>query len=127
MPSPGMAEPKMYVVEHLDPELGPWSALEYHAIAEETSAAGGIFVLSSVPKGTQMPESLRNARGFIVDHRSIEDQPEMAGSRMCLLDPAASTELSPEDANKFDLFIFGGILGKNQHEWMREPMTFGIS
>ena len=39
---------KTYIVEHLDPELGPWSELEYIAIARETGRAGGTFVLSSM-------------------------------------------------------------------------------
>jgi ribosome biogenesis SPOUT family RNA methylase Rps3 len=32
-------------------------------------------------------------------------------SRVCLLDPAAASDLSPEDGDKFDAFLFGGILG----------------
>jgi ribosome biogenesis SPOUT family RNA methylase Rps3 len=33
------------------------------------------------------------------------------GKRVCLLDLRATKELSPSDANDFDVFIFGGILG----------------
>lgn len=32
-------------------------------------------------------------------------------SRVCLLDPSATKELSPEDGETFDVFLFGGILG----------------
>ena len=38
-------------------------------------------------------------------------------SRVCLLDPSATKELSPEDGETFDVFLFGGILG------MRHPTT----
>jgi len=37
----------------------------------------------------------------------FEDQKE----QVCLLDPAAAKELSPEDASHFNVFLFGGILG----------------
>ena len=30
---------------------------------------------------------------------------------MCLLDPSAAKDLSPEDGKTFDVFLFGGILG----------------
>jgi ribosome biogenesis SPOUT family RNA methylase Rps3 len=33
-------------------------------------------------------------------------------ARVCLLDPAAAKDLSPADGDTFDVFLFGGILGK---------------
>lgn len=30
---------------------------------------------------------------------------------VCLLDPSATKELSPEDGETFSVFLFGGILG----------------
>ena len=35
----------------------------------------------------------------------------MDKARVCLLDPRAEKELAPEDAQNFDLFLYGGILG----------------
>jgi ribosome biogenesis SPOUT family RNA methylase Rps3 len=35
------------------------------------------------------------------------------GKRVCLLDLRADKEMSPEDSQEFDVFIFGGILGDN--------------
>lgn len=32
---------------------------------------------------------------------------------MCLLDPAAKTDLTPQDKSKFKYFVFGGILGQH--------------
>jgi len=32
-------------------------------------------------------------------------------TRVCLLDPKAPAQLSPEDGEKFDWFLYGGILG----------------
>ncbi|CAI4212219.1 unnamed protein product [Parascedosporium putredinis] len=65
-----------YIVEHLDPELGPWSELEYITIA-----------------------------------RDVEDLYRDTKDRVCLLDPSAAKDLSPEDGDTFDVFLFGGILG----------------
>ena len=38
-------------------------------------------------------------------------QPPVDKARVCLLDPRAEKELAPEDAEHFDLFLYGGILG----------------
>jgi ribosome biogenesis SPOUT family RNA methylase Rps3 len=108
-----MARGKTYIVEHLDPELGPWSELEYQAIAEETDFAGGQFCLSSLPPAFKVPTALQAVPNFFAEMRSVEDlyQGE-AKKRVCLLDPAADRDLSPEDGALFDVFLFGGILGK---------------
>lgn len=100
-----------FVVEHLDPELGPWSELEYKAIDVETRQAGSHFILSSVPA-----ELLSSGRlhGIVTDTRNdaIEKYFADRTERICLLDPAAAQELTPEDGRRFDIFLFGGILGE---------------
>ncbi|KAI1922252.1 hypothetical protein LOZ12_000581 [Ophidiomyces ophidiicola] len=103
--------PKTYVVEHLDPELGPWSALEYGCIAEESSKAGANFMLTSVPEALRLPPNLAAMSSLQVEHRSVEEVFAVEKPRVCLLDPAASSELSPQDGATFDVFLFGGILG----------------
>jgi ribosome biogenesis SPOUT family RNA methylase Rps3 len=105
---------KTYIVEHLDDELGPWSELEYVTIAKESHEAGARFCLSSVPASLVLPEILKAVPGFTADGRSVEDLYVENKSRVCLLDPSAKSELSPEDGDKFDVFLFGGILGKLQ-------------
>lgn len=112
-----MATPKTYIVEHLDPELGPWSALEYQTIAEECSSASSKFCLSSVPTSLQLPPALASVPGMHIEHRSVEDIYATAKDRVCLLDPAASSELGPEDGQHFDVFLFGGILGNIVQSW----------
>lgn len=102
---------KTYVVEHLDPELGEWSALEYKAIAKESIAAGAEFILSSVPTSLILPGDFADLPGFHVENDSIEDVHKNKLDRICLLDPAAEQELTPDDASRFDIFLFGGILG----------------
>lgn len=106
-----MSTQRAFVVEHLDPELGPWSALEYACIARESHARNARFLLSSVPAELQMPEQLAATEGLEVEQRSVEEIFAEKKDRVCLLDPSAKTELSPDDGDQFDVFLFGGILG----------------
>ena len=83
-----------FVVEHLDPELGPWSALEYKTIAKESKQAGCEFILSSVPPSLIASQDFRdlkeNARSDSVEFYFADRKP-----KICLLDPAAKQELTP--------------------------------
>jgi ribosome biogenesis SPOUT family RNA methylase Rps3 len=101
-----------FVVEHLDPELGPWSALEYKTIAQESHDAGCAFILSSVPESLLSSGELRGISHAQVQNRGVEAIFADKKSKVCLLDPAAKQELSPEDANVFEVYLFGGILGQ---------------
>jgi len=101
----------IFVVEHLDPELGPWSALEYQCIAAESHNAGVSFMLTSVPTSLHIPAELKAAKGLEVSIDDVESLFMDNKSRICLLDPAAKKELSPADREDFDIFVFGGILG----------------
>jgi ribosome biogenesis SPOUT family RNA methylase Rps3 len=109
-----MSGDTVFVVEHLDPELGPWSALEYKTIAQESKKAGCRFILSSVPDSLLNSEELSPIKDVGAEGRndSIETYFADRKDRICLLDPAAKQELSPSDAKHFDVFLFGGILGR---------------
>lgn len=98
------------MVEHLDPELGPWSGLEYKTIAQESRQAGCDFILSSVPSSLLASDELKEV-GAHAKTDSVEDYFADRKDRICLLDPQAADELHPDDAGRFDVFLFGGILG----------------
>ena len=102
---------KSYVVEHLDPELGPWSSLEYKEIAKECHEAGAAFYLTSVPKDLELPSELSNLKPSNIKSEGVEEIYANGKARVCLLDPAAKDELAAVDGAKFDVFLFGGILG----------------
>lgn len=102
---------KTFIVEHLDPELGPWSELEYLAIASESQATNGTFILSCLPPVFKVPADLANNPAFKAEQRGVEELYAGQKGRVCLLDPAASKDLCPEDGDTFDAFLFGGILG----------------
>ena len=102
---------KTYVVEHLDPEIGPWSTLEYGCIADEAQRARAHCYLSSVPESLQIPAELRGRSNLEVTSQSVETLFGHQLDRICLLDPAAKDELQPGDGTRFDIFLYGGILG----------------
>ena len=101
-----------FVVEHLDPEFGLWHTLEYANIATECHESSSSFVLSSLAQSTIVPERLQGLEGLTCEYRSVEELFAEKRDRVCLLDPKAESELSPADALTFDVFLFGGILGK---------------
>lgn len=113
----------IFVVEHLDPELGPWSALEYKTIAQESKDAECRFILSSVPESLLKSKDIQTLRDAGAEGRddSIETYFADRKDRICLLDPAAKQELAPSDANQFDVFLFGGILGKGESPSWQNP------
>lgn len=110
MPS-GSNKSCTFVVEHLDPELGPWSALEYKCIAQESSQAGCEFILSSVDQSLKAQMDTTSWAGVQVNNESVELLYSDRKARVCLLDPKAEEELCPADRENFDVFLFGGILG----------------
>lgn len=61
-----------------------------------------------------MPRVIQDLQNIIIiETRGIEELYENTKGRICLLDPAARTELSPDDESRFDVFLFGGILGSD--------------
>ena len=58
-----------------------------------------------------MPADLAATKGLEVEHRSVEEVFADRKDKVCLLDPSATAELSPEDGDIFEVFLFGGILG----------------
>ena len=106
------SSPKAIVVEHLDPELEEWSSLEYAAIADECNEAGVLFYVSSIPRDFRLPDQLKKHPAVRVENGNAEDIFVNEKDRICLLDPSADKKLSPQDGDKFNIFLFGGILGR---------------
>lgn len=100
------------IVEHLDPELEDWQALEYRCIAEECKTSDWTFILSGLHDSKSVSRQLGLPASNLTQ-ASVEKlySAEDARQKVCLLDPKATQDLSPEDASQFDVFLFGGILG----------------
>ena len=87
---------KVFIVEHLDDELGPWSELEYITIAKESHQAGSKFCLSSVPASLELPQALKSVPGFTADGRSVETLYAEDKSRVCFLTPRLQKSSVPK-------------------------------
>lgn len=112
MSTSGQKRKHTFIVEHLDPELEDWQALEYNCIYEESHAADSKFLLSGLTSSfdsaakLQVPETSKTKQTVEALYPSAEQR-----QKVCLLDPKAEKDLSPEDGEGFDAFLFGGILG----------------
>lgn len=95
-----------------------WVTLEYAQIIRDLGAEN--LILSSLPKGTEkkdIPQVLLNMKlrwttkdlNHLTDE--FKDLQPLEKGRVCLLDPRATQDLVPAEADKFDYFVFGGILG----------------
>ncbi|KAF2863919.1 DUF431-domain-containing protein, partial [Piedraia hortae CBS 480.64] len=91
------------VVEHLDTELEEWQILEYKTIWQECERDGFDFILC----GLADPPNIGEVTGIPLQCLRTE----FLADKTCLLDPKGEQDLSPEDGQKFDVFLFGGILG----------------
>lgn len=122
---PSITDSKLtIIVEHLDPELEEWQTLEYKCIAEECKDANCKFLLSGLSSAEEVSQQLLLPARTCTE-RSVESlypDPD-SRRRVCLLDPKADLDLDPEDAQEFDVFLFGGILGDDPPRGTRSTIS----
>ncbi|GAO49376.1 hypothetical protein G7K_3527-t1 [Saitoella complicata NRRL Y-17804] len=100
-----------YIIENLEPKLPEWSQLEYAHVLTHVEPSRVYF--------TNMADhSPANLSAAHVLKESAFSMSELLANkqRVCLLDELAEEELSPEDAERFDWIICGGILGDEDTE-----------
>lgn len=103
---------QVLTLEHMEPEttLSPWVNAEYGHMAQLLKGASQlVFTRVSTHLNASFPENLRSQTTPGTTDEWLKKQ-GIDKSRICLLDPSAPIALSPSDS-KFDLFLFGGILG----------------
>ena len=90
-----------YIIEHLEPRLWKWCMIEYKHISQLVGKEHLWF--TNIKKGSKELEH----------YGKVLSQPvkELSLRNACLLDPDAPLTLTPREAETFDHFIFGGILG----------------
>jgi ribosome biogenesis SPOUT family RNA methylase Rps3 len=97
-------EALLFIIEHLEPEIGKWLYFEY---AHASRIAGvGRLVFTNV-KNLEDAKILSNF-GQVKSESFIEI---FSQDEILILDPKASESLKPEDLNGVEAFIIGGILG----------------
>ncbi|RCK54889.1 Protein arginine N-methyltransferase SFM1 [Candida viswanathii] len=104
-----------YVIEHMEEGFSEWVILEYSQIIRDIGAAN--LILTSLPPGTtsaDIPQRLLDLGLQWTTKECVElEAGGLDASKVCLLDPAAETDLTPLDKDQFEYFVFGGILGSH--------------
>lgn len=103
-----------YIIEHMEEGFSEWVILEYSQILRDIGAQN--LVLTSLPESTtekDIPQRLLDLGLQWTTKECVTIDGGLESSKVCLLDPAAETDLVPEDASQFDYFVFGGILGSH--------------
>ncbi len=93
----------VYIIEHMDKEMHEWCILEYKHISLIVGKDNLIF--TNVKKGADKIKSLGQ-----IHKKSIS---EMNFNKVCVLDMDSKEVLKTSDKQKFECFVFGGILGDN--------------
>ncbi|AET40332.1 protein-arginine N-methyltransferase SFM1 Ecym_5595 [Eremothecium cymbalariae DBVPG len=107
-----------YIIEHMEAGFSEWVTLEYAQIIRDIGHEN--LILTSLPKNTAESDipALLKKLGLQWTTEPIDkinvvfpELKPLAERRVCLLDPRAPTGLTPTDADAYDYFVFGGILG----------------
>ena len=91
----------IYVIEHLEPRVYKWCLIEYKNISRIVGKKNLWF--TNIKRKNKNLEKLGRVIKESISKLNLKNA--------CLLDPEANKTLSPNEAKKFDYFIFGGILG----------------
>ncbi len=89
----------LFIIEHCDTRVYEWSFIEYEHIVDLCGKDRVLFT------------NTENRSLKAVAHTSKNSVLGMPLTNACILDPFAAKTLSPDE--KFDYYIFGGILGDN--------------
>ena len=93
-----------FIIEHLEPELYEWCLIEYEHISKIIGKNNAIF--TNIDK---------NGRDKLKDYGTVyeESVSDLSFNNICVLSQYAEKTLTANDKNKFQYFVFGGILGDN--------------
>ncbi len=94
----------IYIIEHLEPRIYKWCLIEYKNISRIVGKDNLWF--TNIKRKSKASEELKKY-GKVIKESLIKLNLKNA----CVLDPEAGRLLEPTEANSFDYFIFGGILG----------------
>ena len=93
-----------FVIEHLEPELYEWCLIEYEHISKIIGKNNTIFTNIN-----------KNGKDKLKDYGTVyeESVSDLNFNNICVLSQYAEKTLTANDRNKFQYFVFGGILGDN--------------
>jgi|SRR3989344_5650512 len=93
-----------FIIEHLEPKLYEWCLIEYENISKIIGKNNTIF--------TNINKKYKNKfkKYGAVFEKSVS---ELKFNNLCVLSQYSKKVLTTNDKNKFNYFVFGGILGDN--------------
>ncbi|MBU4086076.1 MAG: hypothetical protein KKB21_00710, partial [Nanoarchaeota archaeon] len=94
---------QIFIIEHLEPELGKWCLIEYKHISKIVRKSNLWFTNIKNNKDKKKLNKLGKVFSESVSRLNLKNS--------CILDPESSKTLNPKESGKFNYFIFGGILG----------------
>ncbi|MBI2650250.1 hypothetical protein HYX04_02960 [Candidatus Woesearchaeota archaeon] len=94
-----------FVIEHLEPEIYEWCLIEYEHISKIVGKPNLIFTNIKNKK-----EQYKLKKYGIVYEKSVSG---LELKKVCVLSQYSKRTLTSYDKNKFQYFVFGGILGDN--------------
>jgi ribosome biogenesis SPOUT family RNA methylase Rps3 len=103
-----------FVIEHMEEELSEWCIAEYSHISSIVGKSHVVFTNVAAADIKRLQPS---------GEATAKKASEFHLKRACILDPKAKAMLSKKDAQEFDYFIFGGILGNNPAEGRTSILT----
>ena len=97
-----------FIIEHLEPELFEWCLIEYEHISEIVGKNNLIFTNIN-PKFFSLIKNF----GKVFNERfsGLNKKLKFNENKICVLSQYAQKTLETDDKNKFEYFVFGGILG----------------
>lgn len=96
-----MKKEQIFIIEHLEPELGKWCLIEYRHISKIAGKNNLWFTNIKRKKDAEKLSKIGKVFSESVCKLNLKNA--------CILDPEAKKTLKPGE--KFSFFIFGGILG----------------
>ena len=94
-----------FVVEHLEPELYEWCLIEYEHISKIVDKNNLIFT------NIKNKKNIKKLKKYGAVYR--KGIAELNFNNICALSQYSKKTLTTKDKNKFQYFVFGGILGDN--------------
>ena len=92
-----------FIIEHLEPELYEWCLIEYEHISKIVGKQNLTFT------NIKNKKEKRKLKSYGIVHE--ENISRLNFEKMCVLSQYSEKTLQTEDKNKFQYFVFGGILG----------------
>lgn len=96
-----------YVIEHMEEGFSEWVILEYSQIIKDVGKEN--LILTSLPPSTtenDIPKRLLDLGINWTTKECVElEEGGLKKEEVCLLDPAAKTDLTPQDKSKFKYFV----------------------